>query len=66
MTHWALLERTAIKGELVKLTNQIDLEVTQARWNDKTIFSGAATPVPQVEAAYSGSKSAQGLVAQMI
>ena len=36
-------ERTAIKGELVKLTNQIDLEVNQARWNDKTIFSGAAT-----------------------
>src|SRR3989339_1538266 len=36
-------ERTAIKGELVKLTAQIDLEVIQARWNDKTIFSGAAT-----------------------
>ncbi len=43
-------ERTAIKGELVKLTNQIDLEVNQARWNDKTIFSGAAT-----SAASSGS-----------
>ena len=45
-------ERTAIKGELVKLTNQIDLEVNQARWNDKTIFSGAAT---------SASSSASGL-----
>jgi len=45
-------ERTAIKGELVKLTNQIDLEVTQARWNDKTIFSGAAT---------SGASSASGM-----
>jgi flagellin len=45
-------ERTAIKGELVKLTNQIDLEVNQARWNDKTIFSGAATV---------GSSSASGL-----
>ncbi|MBI5796772.1 MAG: flagellin [Planctomycetes bacterium] len=45
-------ERTAIKGELVKLTNQIDLEVNQARWNDKTIFSGAATV---------GASSASGL-----
>ena len=45
-------ERTALKGELVKLTNQIDLEVTQARWNDKTIFSGAAT---------TGASSASGL-----
>ena len=45
-------ERTAIKGELLKLTNQIDLEVIQARWNDKTIFSGAAT---------SGASSASGM-----
>ncbi|HHT9139106.1 MAG TPA: flagellin, partial [Candidatus Wunengus sp. YC60] len=45
-------ERTAIKGELVKLTNQIDLEVNQARWNDKTIFSGSAT---------TGASSASGL-----
>ena len=45
-------ERTAIKGELVKLTSQIDLEVTQARWNDKTIFSGAAT---------TGASSASGM-----
>src|SRR3989304_7877929 len=36
-------ERTAIKGELVKLNDQINLEVNQARWNDKTIFAGAAT-----------------------
>ncbi|MCR4319293.1 MAG: flagellin [Candidatus Brocadiaceae bacterium] len=36
-------ERTAIKGELVKLTNQVDLEVNQATWNDKSIFSGNAT-----------------------
>ena len=45
-------ERTALKGELVKLTNQIDLEVNQARWNDKTIFSGSAT---------TGASSASGL-----
>ncbi len=45
-------ERTAIKGELVKLTDQINLEVNQARWNDKTIFSGVAT---------SGSSSASGM-----
>ena len=36
-------ERTAIKGELVKLTNQIDLEVNQATFNDKALFSGNAT-----------------------
>ena len=36
-------ERTAIKGELVKLTNQIDLEVNQAQFNDKALFSGSAT-----------------------
>ncbi len=36
-------ERTAIKGELLKLANQIDLEVSQAKWNDKNIFSGSAT-----------------------
>ncbi len=36
-------ERTAIKGELLKLANQIDLEVTQAKWNDKQIFGTSAT-----------------------
>ncbi|MCR4319924.1 MAG: flagellin [Candidatus Brocadiaceae bacterium] len=36
-------ERTSIKGELLKLTSQVDLEVNQATWNDKTIFSGNAT-----------------------
>ena len=36
-------ERTSIKGELVKLTAQIDLEVNQATFNDKPLFSGNAT-----------------------
>lgn len=36
-------ERTAIKAELAKLSNQIDLEVQQATWNSKNIFNGTAS-----------------------
>ena len=58
-------ERTAIKGELVKLTNQIDLEVNQATFNDKALFSGNATS-GALAPHYLSSKSAQGQVPQMI
>lgn len=36
-------ERTAIKAELAALATQISLEVTQATWNSKSIFSGTAS-----------------------
>lgn len=36
-------ERTAIKAELAALSNQINLEVQQATWNSKNIFSGTAS-----------------------
>jgi len=36
-------ERTAIKAELSKLSDQIDLEVKQATWNSKNIFNGTAS-----------------------
>ncbi|TVM00015.1 MAG: flagellin [Candidatus Brocadia sp. WS118] len=36
-------ERTAIKAELASLSNQINIEVTQATWNSKNIFSGTAS-----------------------
>ncbi|MBE7444556.1 MAG: flagellin [Planctomycetia bacterium] len=36
-------ERTAIKAELTALATQINLEVTQATWNSKSIFSGTGS-----------------------
>ncbi|MFN3531413.1 MAG: flagellin [Candidatus Brocadia sp.] len=36
-------ERTAIKAELAALATQISLEVTQATWNSKPIFSGTGS-----------------------
>lgn len=36
-------ERTAIKAELAALATQISLEVTQATWNSKSIFSGTGS-----------------------
>ncbi len=36
-------ERTAIKAELTSLSTQINLEVTQATWNSKSIFSGTGS-----------------------
>ncbi|MDN3513513.1 MAG: flagellin [Candidatus Brocadia sp.] len=36
-------ERTAIKAELAALATQINLEVTQATWNSKSIFSGTGS-----------------------
>ena len=45
-------ERMSIKGQIVKLNDQINLEVNQAKWNNKSIFSGAAT---------SGASSASGM-----
>lgn len=36
-------ERTAIKAELAALATQINLEVTQATWNSKAIFSGTGS-----------------------
>ncbi len=36
-------ERTAIKAELAALSKQINLEVQQATWNSKNIFSGTAS-----------------------
>ncbi|MDG6025872.1 MAG: flagellin [Candidatus Brocadia sp.] len=35
-------ERTAIKSELASLSNQINLEVAQATWNSKSLFSGTS------------------------
>jgi len=45
-------ERMSIKGQIVKLNDQINLEVNQAKWNNKSIFSGAAT---------TGASSASGM-----
>lgn len=36
-------ERTAIKAELAALATQVSLEVTQATWNSKAIFSGTGS-----------------------
>lgn len=36
-------ERTAIKAELTALATQVNLEVTQATWNSKSIFSGTGS-----------------------
>lgn len=36
-------ERTAIKAELAALATQVSLEVTQATWNSKSIFSGTGS-----------------------
>ncbi len=36
-------ERTAIKSELAALSTQINLEVTQATWNSKSIFAGTGS-----------------------
>lgn len=36
-------ERTAIKSELASLSNQINLEVQQATWNSKSLFSGTGS-----------------------
>ena len=36
-------ERSAIKSELAALATQVDLEVTQATWNSKAIFSGTGS-----------------------
>ncbi len=36
-------ERTAIKSELASLSNQINLEVAQATWNSKSLFSGTSS-----------------------
>ena len=36
-------ERSAVKAELTALATQINLEVTQATWNSKSIFSGTGS-----------------------
>ena len=36
-------ERTAIKAELAALATQINLEVTQATWNSKSLFNGTGS-----------------------
>lgn len=36
-------ERSAIKAELAALATQVNLEVTQATWNSKAIFSGTGS-----------------------
>src|SRR5574337_2176824 len=36
-------ERIAIKAELAALATQVNLEVTQATWNSKAIFSGTGS-----------------------
>jgi len=36
-------ERSAIKSELAALATQVNLEVTQATWNSKAIFSGTGS-----------------------